>query len=172
MRGKKLEAWRIPPVWKGLRDNILTAPENSKLLQKQGDLLKITEQTLSEVAKDMREGLLETVGVESRLSIADERCSVILKLPDGTNTAQVAEAIDLENIEAWCDSQKEVHIGISPWFSTKDVDQAVLSAVKVIHVLLGIHAADTAQPQTFAQKLMSSIAEVMQIQKDTPKKND
>ena len=172
MRGAKLEAWRIPPVWKGLRDNTLTTPENSKVLQKQANLLKATEQALGEVAKDMREGLLETVGVESRLSIDDERCSVILKLPEGTDAEQIAEAIDLENIEAWCDSQKEVHIGISPWFSTKDVDQAVLSAVKVIHVLLGIHANDTAQPQTFTQKLLSSIAEVMQIQKDAPKSDD
>ncbi len=172
MRGEKLEAWRIPPVWKGLQDNDLTAPENSRLLQKQGNLFKATEQALNEVAKDMREGLLETVGVESRLSVDDERCSVILKLADGTDAEQIATAIDMENIEAWCDSQKEVHIGISPWFSTKDVDQAVLSAVKVIHVLLGIHAADTAQPQTFAQKLMSSIAEVMQLQKDAPKSDD
>ena len=172
MRGAKLEAWRIPFVWKGLQENNLTAPENSKLLQKQGNLLKATEQALSEVAKDMREGLLETIGVESRLSIDDERCSVILKLPEGTDAEKIAQAIDMENIEAWCDSQKEVHIGISPWFSTKDVDQAVLSAVKVIHVLLGIHAGDKAQPQSFSQKLLSSIVEVMQLQKDAPKKND
>jgi hypothetical protein len=99
----------------------------------------------------------------------DERCSVVLDLPDGTDAEQVARAIDLENVEAWRDANNRVHVGISPWFSAKDVDQTVLAPVKVIHVLLGIHASDSAEVISFGQKIMLSVAEIMNIQK-TPKK--
>jgi hypothetical protein len=63
-------------------------------------------------------------------------------------------------------------VGINPWHSTKDVDQTVLSTVKVIHVLLGIHASDKAQPRTFKQRLLTSIAEVLQIQQGAEKKKN
>lgn len=172
MRGTKLTAWKLPPIWSGLQGNSLSAAENSKVIQKQQRLLKATQETLSEIVRDMREGLLETVGVDSSLAMDGGRCSVVLTLPAGVDTETIAQAIDLENIEAWRDEFEKVHIGISPWYSTKDVDQAVLSAVKVIHVMLGIHAADmeAAKPKTLGQKLLASFAEVMQIQKGADKK--
>jgi hypothetical protein len=89
-------------------------------------------------------------------------------LPDGAETEKIARAIDLENIESWRDEAGRVHVCLSPWFSTKDVDQTVLSTVKVIHVLLGIHASDSAEAITFGRKIMLSVAEIMNIQK--PKK--
>ncbi len=168
----KLTAWQIPPVWNGLQDNGLPVPENSKVIQKQRLLLKTTQETLAEIAGDVREGLLETVGVQSSLSTENGRCSVVLDLPADAATETIAQAIDAENIEAWRDERGKVHVAISPWYSTKDVDQAVLSAVKVIHVMLGIHAADmeAAKPKTLGQKLLASFAEVMQIQKEADKK--
>ena len=169
VRGTKLTAWRIPPVWKSLQENDLTAPEGSRVPRNQQKLMKATNDVLAAVAQDVRDGLLETVGVESSLSFADERCSMRLQLPADVDAALVAEAIDLENVEAWTDAQNNVHIGVNPWFSTKDVDQTVLCTIKVIHVLLGVHAADTAPPQTFTQKLLASIAEVMQIQQGAEK---
>jgi hypothetical protein len=168
VRGTKLKAWRVPPIWKDLQANKLTAPENSKVLANQKRLRDQTLVTLDQVFRDVREGLLETVGVDCTLVI-DEVCSVALVLPEDVDAETVASAIDLENVESWRDGSGKVHIGLSPWFSTKDVDQTVLAAVKVIHVLLGIHATDTAKPKTFKQKLLGSIAEVMQIQKDTGK---
>lgn len=138
--------------------------------QNQEKMLRATREVLNAIAKDVRGGLLETVGVESSLSIDDGRCSMILQLPEGIDTELVARAIDAENVEAWTDEQKRVHVAINPWYSTKDVDQTVLCAIKVIHVLLGIHASDAPQPKTFKQKLLSSIAEVMQIQQGTEKK--
>lgn len=126
--------------------------------------MKTTLATLEAVYADVRGGLLETVGVDCALSIA-ERCSVVLNLPDACNAEQIARAIDLENIEAWCDENGRVHVALSPWLSTKDVDQTVLCAVKVIHVLLGIHATDNAAPPTFGQKILSTVAEIMNIQK-------
>lgn len=170
MRGEKLLAWRIPPVWEQLEKKTLTVPGNSRVLPKQEILLRVTREVLAEIVKDVRQGLLETVGVESAFSIDDGRCSVALELPENADAEKIAGAIDLENVEAWIDAQNRVHLGISPWYSTKDVDQMVLAAVKVIHVLLGLHAADNGeQPKTLKQKLLKSIAEIMQIQKSVKK---
>ncbi len=172
MRGTKLTAWRIPPVWEKLQEKTLTVPEGSSVSQNQGKMFRATDEVLTAIAKDVREGLLETVGVESSLSLDDGRCSVVLELSAGTDTELVARAIDLENVEAWRDDAGKVHVGINPWYSTKDVDQTVLCTIKVIHVLLGIHASDAeaTKPKTLKQKLLASLAEVMQIQKEAEKK--
>jgi len=173
VRGTKLTAWRVPPLWKNLQAGEASAPGNSKVLANQRHLLEATRATLDMVFADVREGLRETVGVDCEL-VVNELCSVALKLPEGTDTETVARAIDLENIEAWLDENNNVNIAVNPWYSTKDVDQTVLSAVKVIHVLLGIHASDAEalQPKTFGQKLVASIAEIMQIQTSEEKKRN
>lgn len=171
MRGTKLLAWRVPAVWKDLQTDKISAPKNSKVLAGQKQLVKATRATLDAVYADVRVGLLETVGVDCELVI-DDCCSVILTLPEGTDTELVARAIDLENVEVWLDASKKVHVAINPWYSTKDVDQTVLCAIKVIHVLLGIHAsdADSAKPKTLKQKLLASVAEVLIVQKNTARK--
>ncbi len=170
MRGTKLLAWRIPPVWNDLREEGSSVPGSSLVPQNQKRLLKATEAVLESIAQDVRDGLLETVGVKSAFSIDDGRCSMVLELREGTDTELIAQAIDVENVEAWHDKDGKVHIGINPWYSTKDVDQTVLSTIKVIHVLLGMHASDLEEsPKTFKQKLLKSIAEIMQIQKSAPK---
>ena len=163
MRGTKLTAWRVPPIWKSIEIGKFSAPENSKVLTRQNQLVKATQAAIDAVFADVRTGLRETVGVDCSLAV-DERCSVILDLPDGTDAEQIARAIDLENIEAWRDEKGKVHVAIGPWFSTKDVDQTVLCAVKVIHVLLGIHAADTDSPKTFGQKIAGAVAEIISLQ--------
>lgn len=132
-------------------------------------MLRSTERVLNAIAKDMRDGLLETVGVESRLSLEEGKCSMVLKLPPETDMQRVAQAIDLENVEAWCDSKNNVNIAVNPWYSTKDVDQAVLCAIKVIHVMLGLHADDESTPMSFKQKLFKLISEIMQIQQSARK---
>jgi len=169
VRGTKLLAWRVPPVWKTLQTEDVSAPENSKVLAGQKQLMKAALKTLDAVFADVRMGLRETVGVDCTL-VTGERCSVVLDLPDKADTEQIARAIDLENVEAWRDETGRVHVGLSPWFSTKDVDQTVLSAVKVIHVLLGIHATDNAAPPTFGQKIFGAVAEIMSIQKKIEKR--
>ena len=163
-------AWRIPPVWRSLQENVLTVPEGSTVPQKQEKMLRATYEVLTAVAKDVREGLLETVGVDSTLSLESGRCSMILHLPEGADTEKIARAIDLENIEAWSDESGRVHVGISPWLLTNEVDQTVLSPVKVIHVLLGVHATDSAEPKTFGQKILSTVAEIMSLQKKIEKR--
>lgn len=165
MRGTKLLAWRVPPVWNAIQTGAASAPKNSKVSAKQNQLIKATRAAIDAVFTDVRQGLLETVGVDSVLIIDEHRASIALILPEGTDTEKVAQATDLENVEAWCDETGRVRVGISPWLSTKDVDQTVLSPVKVIHVLLGIHASDAAQPKTFKEKFLSSVAEIMSIQK-------
>ncbi|MDQ6788940.1 MAG: hypothetical protein M3033_19215 [Acidobacteriota bacterium] len=174
MRGTKLTAWRVPSVLKSLQENDLVIPENSTVPTKQKQMLKATLEVLTAIAKDVREGLLETVGVESELLFADERCSMRLKLPEGADAELVARAIDAENVEAWLDAENKVHVAINPWYSTKDVDQTVLCTIKVIHVLLGIHASDkdAAQPKTFGQKLRASLAEILTIQKEAERKKN
>ncbi|MDQ3373946.1 MAG: hypothetical protein M3521_08680, partial [Acidobacteriota bacterium] len=168
VRGTKLLAWRIPPVWKDLQTGEASAPENSKVLQNQKQLMKVTLTTLDAIFADVRQGLRETVGIDCEL-VVGERCSVVLNLPAETDTEAIARAIDLENIEAWRDESGRVHVGISPWLSTKEVDQTVLSPVKVIHVILGIHASDSAEPKTFGQKIFGAVAEIMSLQKKIEK---
>lgn len=131
--------------------------------------MKATEAVLEEIAGDVRGGLLETVGVDCHLSMDDGRSSVILELPDAADTELISKAIDAENVESWRDSNDKVHVAINPWYSTKDVDQTVLCTIKIIHVMLGIHASDNEQPKTLKQKLLSSIQEIMQIQKASKK---
>ncbi|HEX8636481.1 MAG TPA: hypothetical protein VF692_00350 [Pyrinomonadaceae bacterium] len=169
MRGTKLEAWRIPPAWNELDNNLQTVPENSAVPAKQKRLQQATRDVLTAIAADVRGGLLETVGVESRFTTDDGRCAMILELPASADAEQVARAIDLENVEAWRDAEGKVRVGISPWLSTKDVDQTVLCAIKVVHVLLGLHAGVGAEPKTFKQKLLTAIADVMKAQKSAGK---
>jgi hypothetical protein len=40
-----------------------------------------------------------------------------------------------------------------------------LFSVKVIHVLLGLHAVCEVKPKNFAQKLLHSLTDIMKIQK-------
>ncbi len=150
----------------------MSVPEGSNVPQNQKKMLNATGEVLTAIAGDVRGGLLETVGIESSLSLDDGRCSVVLELPAGTDAELVAQAIDAENVEAWRDDAGKVHVGINPWYSTKDVDQTVLCTIKVIHVLLGIHASDAAQPKTFKQKLLSSVADIMAAQKGVAKRKD
>lgn len=142
------------------------------MFREQQSLIKSTAAVLKAIAADVRNGLLETVGVESDFSIDDGRCSMRLELPPETDTELIARAVDLENVEAWRDADGAVHVGINPWFSTKDVDQTVLCTIKVIHVLLGLHAVSEAQPKTFGQKILSSIAEVLNAQKNAQRKKN
>ena len=109
----------------------------------QTQLAQATQQALAAVARDVVSGLQETVGLQSQWGtefVEHAKCSVILELPSEADPEYIAKAIDLENVEAWCDENRRVHVAIGPWFSTKDVDQVVLSVTKVIHVLLGMHA--------------------------------
>jgi hypothetical protein len=152
-----------------LRENASNFPEGSAVPGTQLKMIGITHDVLRAIAKDVREGLLETVGVESSLSLSHGRCSITLDLSEEIDTKQIAKAIDAENVEAWCDEQNKVHVAINPWYSTKDVDQTVLSTIKVIHVLLGLHATDAAQPKSFKQKLLLSLRDIMQAQERAKK---
>lgn len=146
VRGTKLKAWQID-----------------------GTISPATREILLEMAKDVREGLLETVGVESEFSLSGGRTSMILKLSPETDTKMIADAIALENADAWHDDQERVHLGINPEFSTKDVDQTVLCAIKVIHVLLGLHAVCEVKPRSLKERFISSISEILQLRKDVGK---
>ena len=153
-------------MWEILRANKFVLPEGSTVPRDQMKMLRETEKVLLSIAKDVRGGLLETVGIESAYSTDGGRTSMmLLKLPDGSDPLIIAEAIDAENVEAWTDENHQVHIAINPWYSTKDVDQTVLSTIKIIHVLLGIHAADEVKPKTFKEKLLSSVMEIMETRK-------
>lgn len=94
-------------------------------------------------------------------------------LPPGTDTELISRAIDLENVEAWLGEDGRVHVGIGPWYSTKDVDQMVLSITKVVHVMLGLHASDVQpRPKGLRQRLLSAVAEVLAAQKRAAEKKE
>ena len=147
----------------------MSVPEGSNVPRKQKNLQKATDEVLRAIAADVRGGLLETVGIESEFSIDGDRCSMILELPQTANAEQIARAIDAENVESWLGADGKVRVALNPWYSTKDVDQTVLSTIKVIHVLLGIHATDDAKPKTFKEKLIKSISEIIELQKSVKK---
>ena len=133
-------------------------PVGSMVPWAQNQLFQATRQALAAIAQDVANGLAETVGLrcawDTELA-AEQRCSVILEIPvallAGIEAAYLARAIDLENVEAWCDEQQQVHVAIGPWYSIKDVDQVVLSITKVMHVKLGLHATDRQRAQAALQ---------------------
>ena len=94
---------------------------------------------LAAVAADVRRGLLETVGLESEWWTDDpERASVVISLPPEIDPAYAARAIDLENLEAWTDADGRLHVAIGAYYSTKDADQVVLCAIKVLSEYTGL----------------------------------
>jgi hypothetical protein len=127
---------------------------------RQNRLLRATEAVLAAMADDVRLGLRETVGIESRL-VFDRRYAVEIDLPKDTDVERIARAIDLENLEAWCE-QGKVRIAIGPWYTTKDVDQVVLCVTKVVHVLLGLHAAPP--KPGFWHRVAASASDVLALQ--------
>jgi hypothetical protein len=165
-----LQARGLPPMQESISEKSLVVPDGLVRPRKQEAVDAATFEVLKEIAKDVREGLLETVGVESEFSIDRGRCSMILKLPPETDTAMIASAIALENADAWCDENHRVNLGISPSFSTKDVDQTVLCAIKVIHVMLGLHAVGEVEPRPLKQRFIQSIYEILQIQQAVGKR--
>jgi hypothetical protein len=136
-------AWEVPPMMVNIKSYSTEKPSGSMVPWAQNQLAQATQQALAAVARDVVSGLQETVGLPSQWGeefAEHAKCSVILDLPSEANPEFIARAIDLENVEAWCDENRRVHVAIGPWYSTKDVDQVVLSVTKVIHVLLGMHA--------------------------------
>jgi hypothetical protein len=106
----KLMAWQTPAVYRGLQNGSVAAAATkaSKVLGRQKQLAAAARATLDSVYADVREGLSETVGINCTLEIND-RCSVALELPDNTDTALIARAIDLENVESWLDEAGRVN---------------------------------------------------------------
>lgn len=153
-----------------MQEKGLSISESISARQDQTELFSESYKILLTMGKDVREGLLETVGVESEFSLDGDYCSMILRLPPETDTKMIAEAIALENADAWCDETARVNLGINPQFSVKDVDQTVLCAIKVIHVLLGLHAVCEVQPKSFMQKILASVMEIMQAQQKFSRK--
>jgi hypothetical protein len=150
-------AWRIPPTMANVPNAANEKPVGSMVPWAQAQLFNATRQTLAAISQDIANGLAETVGLRCAWGTeleSDARCSVVVELPEGTDVETIARAVDLENVEAWCDEKpdenKELHVAIGPWYSIKDVDQVVLSITKVVHVKLGLHASDRqrAQAQT------------------------
>jgi len=153
-----LLAWRIPSVMAEVPTPNQEKPIGSMVPWAQTQLFHATRQALAAIAQDVANGLAETVGLRCAWGTeeaADQRCSVVLdipaELPSGIDAAYLARAIDLENVEAWCDEQQHVHVAIGPWYLIKDVDQVVLSITKVMHVKLGLHATDRQRAQAAPQ---------------------
>ena len=141
-------AWRIPPAMANIKNLAHEKPVGSMLPWAQSQMFNATQQALAAVAQDVTNGLAETVGIRCAWATelkADECCSVVIELPTSADPEYIARAIDLENVEAWtrdnpAEGKRSVHVAIGPWYTTKDVDQVVLSITKVVHVLLGLHA--------------------------------
>lgn len=135
-------AWVIPETMAKVSNATNEKPVGSMVPWAQAQLFQATQQALAGVAQDVAKGLAETVGIRGEWGTelnAGERCSVVIELPSSADHEYIARAIDLENVEAWYTNGR-VHVAIGPWYSTKDVDQVVLSITKVVHVLLGLHA--------------------------------
>jgi hypothetical protein len=100
-------------------------------------LVEATRYALASVASDVREGLMETTGLES-IWVEGAVASVVVELPSGVDPGFAAKAIDLENLEAWLDDAGKLHVAIGPWYSARDVDQVILCVIKVLHEFTGL----------------------------------
>lgn len=135
MRGTKLIAWRTPKAF-SVKQSV---PENSMVPYMQERLKSAIDNTLAAVAADVRQGLREIVGLESEWWTEDtDVASVFVYLPENVDANYLAEAVNLENLEAWLDDEGRFHIAISPFYTTKDVDQTVLCVVKVVCQFTGL----------------------------------
>jgi metal-dependent amidase/aminoacylase/carboxypeptidase family protein len=162
-------AWQVPASMANAKDAAIVAPQGSKVLSTQRSLAKAMRKTSEAVVADVQAGLAETVGVGATLN-EEERTSVVIRLPtlpEGITPEYIAQAIDAENVEAWCDKRGQVHVAISPWYSTKDVDQVVLSITKVVHVKLGLHATGSLANENagFWRRWVSAAMEIAAMQK-------
>lgn len=138
MRGTKLTAWRVPPVMREILDQTVVRPEGSMVPNAQQKLLDATRLALAAVASDVRAGLLDTVGLESEW-VEDERAAVLVHLPADIDPEYAARAIELENADAWLDeNDRQLRVGIGPWYSAKEVDQVILCVAKVVHEFTGL----------------------------------
>jgi hypothetical protein len=135
VRGTKLLAWRTPKVFSGNTG----VPENSMVPHMQDRLKFAIDSALAAVAADVRQGLLQIVGLESEWWTDDqELASVVVYLPENIDREYAWRAIEAENLEAWLDEEKRLHVAISPFYTTKDVDQTVLCVVKVVCQFTGL----------------------------------
>lgn len=159
-------AWELPPLFQQAQQAPLSGPTGSSVAAQQMELWHVTRDTLAAVAEDVRQGLLETVGIHSRQADGS-KAAVVLELPAGADARQLAQAIDMENLEAWCTGD-EVYVAIGPWYTTKDVDQVVLCVTKVVHVLLGLHAAPVCElpaARSFSARVLAAAAQVLTLQR-------
>jgi hypothetical protein len=162
-------AWRVPPNLAQF-DSSTAPPQGSRVAREQRKLFQAARRTLEEICVDVRAGLSETVGIGVEFALG-ERASVVLLMPEKApefDPVKFALAIDMENVEAWCDEAKRIHVGLNPFHTTKDTDQTVLAITKVVHVQLGLHANDavSTQPTTLLQRLFAAANEVVEVQRD------
>jgi hypothetical protein len=163
VRGKKLYAWEVPLL---MQQGSVSRSPDSQVVARQQELFAAVQRVLDAVAEDVRQGLLETVGIHSQ-QISGEKCAIVLALAPEADAAVIAQAIDLENVEAWC-AKGQVHVAIGPWYTTKDVDQVVLSVTKVVHVMLGLHAAPVCElpaAKSLSQRLLAAATQVLTLQR-------
>lgn len=124
-------------------------PESSMVPYAQEKLSAAINYALAAIAADVRQGLLETIGLESEWWTDDaEKSSIVIFLPDNVQAEYAARAIDSENLEAWLDDEKRLHVAISPFYTAKDVDQTVLCVVKVLCQFTGLLDVNT-KPNNF-----------------------
>lgn len=120
-----------------------------------GRLNDAVRHVLAAVAADVCKGLAETLGGKA-VWCDDEPASVVIHVRKEAEPEYVAQAIDAENIEAWCSESGAVHVGTHPWHSIKDTDQIVLTVTKVLHVLYGLHATNNESHQQIVKDKLSA----------------
>ena len=79
-------AWEVPAQMLSAKTSPLFGPRGSRVAAGQNKLLRATEAVLAAIADDVRRGLRETVGIESRL-VSDQRYAVEIDLPPGTDVS-------------------------------------------------------------------------------------
>lgn len=163
-------AWRVPPTLAKLDSVDAPPPQGSRVAREQRKLFRAAQRTLEEICIDVRAGLAETVGIGVEF-VLTERASVVLLIPTQAtdfDSVRFALAIDLENVEAWCDETNRIHVGLNPFHSTKDTDQTVLAITKVVHVMLGLHANDavSTRPAGLLKRLLAAATEVVDVQRE------
>jgi hypothetical protein len=94
------------------------------------------------ICRQVAHGIVDAIGLNAWPS--PDHDGVWVELPAGSDIAHVAQSIELEGAAARpADGVPYLLLLVQPWFDAEEIDQTILCCLKVVHVLLGVHAPDT-----------------------------